>query len=78
MTARAGEQNSAPFERAQHEAADYVRWFVEHASAYEPRHARVPQTFRQGGAWRIGASRSQGQSKESARPYFSCLRASTV
>jgi hypothetical protein len=31
---------SDPFERAQHEAGDYVRWFVEHAFLLVPAQAR--------------------------------------
>jgi arylsulfatase len=32
---------SDPFERAQHEAGDYVRWFVEHAFVFVPAQAIV-------------------------------------
>jgi arylsulfatase len=34
---------SDPFERAQHEAGDYVRWFVEHAFVLVPAQALVAQ-----------------------------------
>ena len=34
---------SDPFERAQHEAGDYVRWFVEHAFVLVPVQALVAQ-----------------------------------
>ena len=34
---------SDPFERAQHEAGDYVRWFVEHAFVLVPAQAIVAQ-----------------------------------
>ena len=34
---------SDPFERAQHEAGDYVRWFVEHAFVLVPAQAIVGQ-----------------------------------
>ena len=34
---------SDPFERAQHEAGDYVRWFVEHAFVLVPAQALVGQ-----------------------------------
>ena len=34
---------SDPFERAQHEAGDYVRWFVEHAFVLLPAQALVGQ-----------------------------------
>ena len=34
---------SDPFERAQHEAGDYVRWFVEHAFVLVPAQAVVGQ-----------------------------------
>src|SRR4051794_14414057 len=34
---------SDPFERAQHEAADYVRWFVEHAFLLVPAQTIVGQ-----------------------------------
>src|SRR5262249_28088408 len=36
---------SDPFERAQHEAGDYVRWFVEHAFVLVPLVAQHLQTF---------------------------------
>jgi len=32
-----------PFERAEHEAGDYVRWFVEHAYVFVPAQAIVAQ-----------------------------------
>ena len=32
---------SDPFERAQHEAGDYVRWFIEHAFVLVPAQALV-------------------------------------
>ena len=35
---------SDPFERAQHEAGDYVRWFVEHAFVLVPAQAIVAST----------------------------------
>ena len=41
---------SDPFERAQHEAGDYVRWFVDHAFVLVPAQALVAQhleSFRQ-------------------------------
>jgi arylsulfatase len=41
---------SDPFERAQHEAGDYVKWFVEHAFVFVPAQAIVAQhlqTFRE-------------------------------
>ena len=34
---------SDPFERAQHEAGDYVRWFIEHAFVLVPAQAIVGQ-----------------------------------
>ena len=34
---------SDPFERAQHESGDYVRWFVEHAFVIVPAQAIVGQ-----------------------------------
>jgi arylsulfatase A-like enzyme len=34
---------SDPFERAQHEAGDYVRWFVEHAFVLVPAQSLVAQ-----------------------------------
>jgi hypothetical protein len=34
---------SDPFERAQHEAGDYVRWFIEHAFVVVPAQAIVAQ-----------------------------------
>jgi arylsulfatase A-like enzyme len=34
---------SDPFERAQHEAGDYVKWFVEHAFVFVPAQAIVAQ-----------------------------------
>jgi hypothetical protein len=34
---------SDPFERAQHEAGDYVRWFIEHAFVLAPAQAIVGQ-----------------------------------
>jgi len=34
---------SDPFERAQHEAGDYVRWFIEHAFVLVPAQALVAQ-----------------------------------
>ena len=34
---------SDPFERAQHEAGDYVKWFVEHAFVLVPAQAIVGQ-----------------------------------
>ena len=34
---------SDPFERAQHESGDYVRWFVEHAFVLVPAQAIVAQ-----------------------------------
>ena len=34
---------SDPFERSQHEAGDYVRWFVEHAFVLVPAQAIVGQ-----------------------------------
>ncbi len=34
---------SDPFERAQHEAGDYVQWFVEHAFVLVPAQAIVGQ-----------------------------------
>jgi arylsulfatase len=41
---------SDPFERAQHEAGDYVKWFVEHLFLFVPAQAIVGQhlqTFRE-------------------------------
>jgi len=38
---------SDPFERAQHEAGDYVRWFVEHAFVLVPLVAQHLQTFQE-------------------------------
>ena len=34
---------SDPFERAQHEAGDYVKWFVEHALFFVPAQTIVGQ-----------------------------------
>ena len=34
---------SDPFERSQHEAGDYVRWFVEHAFVLLPAQSLVAQ-----------------------------------
>jgi arylsulfatase len=34
---------SDPFERAQHESGDYVRWFIEHAFVLVPAQAIVAQ-----------------------------------
>jgi hypothetical protein len=34
---------SDPFERAQHEAGDYVKWFVEHAFVFVPAQAIVAE-----------------------------------
>ena len=34
---------SDPFERAQHESGDYVRWFIEHAFVIVPAQALVGQ-----------------------------------
>jgi hypothetical protein len=34
---------SDPFERAQHEAGDYVRWFIEHAFVIVPAQGIVGQ-----------------------------------
>ena len=41
---------SDPFERAQHESGDYVRWFIEHAFVVVPAQTIVAQhvaSFRQ-------------------------------
>lgn len=37
---------SDPFERAQHESGDYVRWFIEHAFVVVPAQAIVASTLR--------------------------------
>jgi hypothetical protein len=36
---------SDPFERAQHESGDYVRWFVDHAFVLVPAQSVVGQHF---------------------------------
>ena len=70
---------SDPFERAQHEAGDYVRWFVEHAFVLRPgavargaasrrassssRRARSPAASRSSRPWRSSGTR---------RPAISC------
>ena len=55
---------SDPFERAQHEAGDYVRWFIDHAFVVVPaqaivaaasssfRRARSPAVFRSNRPWK--------------------------
>ena len=73
---------SDPFERAEHEAGDYVRWFVEHAFVLVPAQAIVAQHLRASSSSRRArspaASRSSRRWRSSGtrRPAISCDPAS--
>jgi arylsulfatase len=62
---------SDPFERAQDEAGDYVRWFVEHAFVFVPAQAIVARhiaTFQQFPPRQKPGSFSVQQAMEKLRP----------
>ena len=60
---------SDPFERAQHESGDYVRWFVEHAFVVVPAQAIVGQHLCE---LRSSFRRGNGQDRSrSSRPWKS-------
>ena len=60
---------SDPFERAQHEAGDYGKWFVEHLFVLVPAQAIVGSTCRHSRNFRRGRSRAASRSN---RPWRSC------
>ena len=62
---------SDPFERAEHEAGDYVKWFVEHVFVLVPAQAIVAQHLQHSKSFRRGRSRAASRS---TRPWKS-LRA---
>ena len=59
---------SDPFERAQHEAGDYVRWFVEHAFLLVPAQALVGQHLQSFRSSRRDSGRARSPS---SRPWRS-------
>ena len=59
---------SDPFERAQHEASDYIRWFVEHAFVLVPAQALVGQHLQ---SFQQFLPRQKPEVSRSSRPWKS-------